>query len=102
MFPSLHDPSQPRSGELSLWRKVRRQAGIKDVRLHNIRHIFASYAVSQGVPLPVVSRILGHAKERMTLRYAHLTDRETEAAAERIGNAIAAVLAGSSPSVGSP
>ncbi len=99
VFPSLHDPSQPRSAELSLWRKVRRQAEIEDVRLHDLRHTFASHAVLQGVPLPVISRILGHAKERMTLRYAHLTDRETEAAAERIGVAIAAVLARASPTV---
>ena len=54
------------------------------------------------MPLSVVSSILGHTKERMTLRYPHLTDRETEAAAERIGIAVAAVLPGSPSYVGSP
>ena len=93
VFPSLTDASKARSSELSLWRKVRRQAGIEDVRLHDLRHTFASYAVLQSVPLPVVSRLLGHAGTRMTLRYAHVSDRETEAAAERVGVALASVLA---------
>lgn len=93
VFPSLTDASKARSSELSLWRKVRRQAGVEDVRLHDLRHTFASYAVLQSVPLPVVSRLLGHAGTRMTLRYAHVSDRETEAAAERVGVALASVLA---------
>ena len=45
-----------------------------------------------GVPVPVVSRLLGHSDTRMTLRYAHLADREIEAAAERIGQAIATIM----------
>ena len=46
-----------------------------------------------GVPVPVVSRLLGHSNVRMTLRYAHLADKEIEAAAERIGEAMALILA---------
>ncbi|NKC12885.1 MAG: tyrosine-type recombinase/integrase [Gammaproteobacteria bacterium] len=68
VFPSPTDPSANRSAELSLWRKVRRTANIADVRLHDLRHSFASHAVMAGVPLPVVSRLLGHAQMRMTLR----------------------------------
>ena len=45
-----------------------------------------------GVPVPVVSRLLGHSSVRMTLRYAHLGDREIEAAAERIGEAIGTIM----------
>ncbi len=94
VFPSPTNPLACRSMELSLWRKVRRTAGIADVRLHDLRHSFASHAVMAGVPLPVVSRLLGHTHLRMTLRYAHVSDRETEAAAERIGSAISATLNG--------
>lgn len=93
IFPSRHDTSKPRSSELSLWRKVKRIANLEDVRLHDLRHTFASHAVINKVPLPVVARLLGHSRERMTLRYAHVCDRETEAAAERIGIAMEAVLA---------
>ena len=92
VFPSLTDPSRPRSTELSIWRKVRCEAGIEDVRIHDLRHTFASHAAMRGVPLPVLARLLGHSQLRMTLRYAHVGDREIEAAAERVGGAIARVL----------
>ena len=92
VFPSPRDPSRPRCSELRLWRQVRREAGIEDVRLHDLRHTHASHAVMNGVPVPVVSRLLGHSNTRMTLRYAHLGDREIEAEAERIGAAIADLM----------
>ena len=75
-----------------LWYTIRKEAGIEDVRLHDLRHTYASHAVMQGTPLPVVSRLLGHSRPTMTMRYAHMGDRETEAAAERIGTAIARML----------
>ena len=61
---------------------------------HDLCHSFASHAVLRGIPLPVVSRLLGHKRPSMTLRYAHVGDKETEAAAERIGAAIARALDG--------
>ena len=54
----------------------------------------ASHAVMNGVPVPVVSRLLGHSNVRMTLRYAHLGDRDIEDAAERVGQAVAAIMRG--------
>ena len=92
VFPSPRDPSRPRSPDLSLWYRVRREAGIEDVRLHDLRHTHASHAVMNGVPVPVVSRLLGHSNTRMTLRYAHLGDREIEAAAERVGRTMAELI----------
>ena len=92
VFPSPRDPSRPRSRNLALWYRVRREAGIEDVRLHDLRHTHASHAVMNGVPVPVVSRLLGHSNVRMTLRYAHLGDRDIEAAAERVGQSIAAIM----------
>ena len=94
VFPSPLDPGRPMSSELLLWYRVRKEAGIEDVRLHDLRHTFASYAVLRGIPLPVVSRLLGHKRPSMTMRYAHVGDRETEAAAERIGTTIARALNG--------
>ena len=92
VFPSPLDPSRPRGGDLPLWYRVRKEAGIKDVRLHDLRHTHASHAVMNGVPVPVVSRLLGHSNTRMTLRYAHLGDRDIEQAAERVGRAVAELL----------
>ena len=92
VFPSPRDPARPRSRNLAFWYRARREAGFEDVRLHDLRHSHASHAVMNGVPVPVVSRLLGHSDVRSTLRYAHLGDREIEAAAERVGQSIAAVM----------
>ncbi|MDE0047140.1 MAG: site-specific integrase [bacterium] len=92
VFPSPETPSRPQPQQLYLWALVRRRAGIADVRLHDLRHNFASHAVMQGVPLPTVARLLGHRQLSMTLRYAHTGDRETEAAAERIGEVMSELL----------
>ena len=92
VFPSASDPARPISKNLPLWHEARKRAGIEDVRLHDLRHTFASHAVMQGVPLPVVARLLGHRNVQMTLRYAHVADRDVEAAAERIGTAISSLL----------
>ena len=92
VIPSPRDPARPRGLNLPLWYRVRRQAGIEDVRLHDLRHTLASHAVMNGVPVPVVSRLLGHSNVSMTLRYAHLGDRDIEAAAERVGQSIAAIM----------
>ena len=93
VFPSPRDPARPQSRNLGLWRRTRREAGIEDVRLHDLRHTVASQAVAKGVPLPTVARMLGHAQPTMTLRYAHVGDREVEAAAERVGASIAKAMA---------
>ena len=52
----------------------------------------ASQCVIEGIPLPVVSRLLGHSQATMTLRYTHVSDKDVEAAAERVGARISALL----------
>ena len=89
VFPSPRDPARPLSINLGLWCRARREAEIRDVRLHDLRHTVASQAVARGVALPTVARMLGHADPTMTLRYAHVSDRDAEVAAERIGRLIA-------------
>ena len=71
---------------------MRKAAELDDVRIHDLRHRFASQAAMQGIPLPVVARLLGHAQVQMTLRYAHVSDRDVEAAAERIGGVMAGIM----------
>jgi len=56
------------------WRKLRALAGIDDVRIHDLRHTYASLAVSQNLSLPIVGKLLGHKSIKSTERYAHLYD----------------------------
>ena len=92
VFPRASDPSRPVAGVAWHWRRIRQRAGLMDVRLHDLRHTFASHAVRGGVPLPVVARLLGHRNVAMTLRYAHAGDAEVAAAAERVGEAVWGML----------
>ena len=99
VFPSPVNREKPRSANAldSIWKLTRKQAGIEDVRLHDLRHSVASQAVLNGVPLPVVARILGHSQVSMTLQYAHVADKEVEAAAQRVGRVIANLCGISDP-----
>ena len=93
-FPSARSLAHPRGDELALWYTVRREAGIGDVRLHDLRHTVATHAVMHDVPLPIVARLLGHRRPSMTLRYTHVGDGEVEVAAERVGQTIARLMTG--------
>jgi integrase len=55
------------------WNRIRKRAGLPDVRLHDLRHSFASYLVNAGKELYIVQKLLGHSHARSTQRYAHLT-----------------------------
>ena len=93
VFPSPRNINRPRARELPLWYSIRRETRIEDVRLHDLRHTTASYAVMNGVSVPVVSRLLGHSDVRMTLRYTHLADNDIKDTAEWIGAAMAQLMA---------
>jgi integrase len=67
-----------------VWKAIRSAAGIDDVRLHDLRHSFASVGAGAGVGLVVVGRLLGHRDPNTTARYAHIADDPAKAAADRI------------------
>jgi integrase len=77
-----------------IWRQVRAAAGLDKVRLHDLRHSFASGIVNAGGSLPVIGAILGHKNVSTTSRYAHLSDNPVKDAADRASASIAAALAG--------
>ncbi len=68
-----------------IWRKVRSLAKMPDLRMHDLRHSFASFAVEAGESLYVLQRALGHKKAATTQRYAHLRDDPVQAMVERVG-----------------
>jgi integrase len=76
------------------WRRIRNAAGLEDVRLHDLRHSFASVAASGGQSLVVIGKMLGHSKATTTARYAHLADDPVKAASEAVGRHIATAMDG--------
>jgi integrase len=74
------------------WRHIRNAAAIPDVRLHDLRHSFASVAASEGVPLATLGRLVGHSTLRTTERYAHIFNASARAANDQIGDHLAKAL----------
>ena len=73
------------------WAIIRKRAGLEDVRLHDLRHSFASGGLLVGEGLPMIGKLLGHSQVQTTARYAHLADDPVKAAADRIAGRIAEV-----------
>jgi integrase len=88
VFPSGKRPAEALREVRRTWASVRRAAGLQGVRLHDLRHSFASALVSGGVGLPAIGALLGHSQPRTTARYAHLYDSTLRDAAERVGSLV--------------
>jgi integrase len=74
------------------WRAIRKSAGLDNVRLHDLRHAFASVAASSGMGLPIIGKMLGHTQAATTHRYAHLASDPVKAAATAVAGHIAAAM----------
>ena len=70
------------------WRRIRARAELPDVRIHDLRHSFASRALALGEGLPMIGKLLGHTQVQTTARYAHLARDTVKASAARIGDSI--------------
>jgi integrase len=77
-----------------VWERVRRKAKLDGVRLHDLRHTFASKGVGLGLGLPIIGGLLGHALPTTTAKYAHLAEDPTRAAGERIARQLSGELRG--------
>ena len=77
----LTDPQHP-------WRRIRARAELDDVRIHDLRHSFASRALALGEGLPMIGKLLGHTQVRTTARYAHLARYTVKSSIARIGDRI--------------
>ena len=89
MFPAARGGGPRNANWLDrFWRDVRAEAGIENVRIHDLRHTHASIALRQGATVLAIGRLLGHADPRTTLKYAHPADAMIAAAAETVGNVL--------------
>ena len=83
---------QPYASLSGTWILVRRYASLEDVRLHDLRHSFASLAAARGVSLPMIGKLLGHKTPLTTARYAHLARDVVAAVNDDIGAAMQAAI----------
>jgi len=72
------------------WGRIRALAGLDDVRIHDLRHSFASFAVGAGLSLPIIGGLLGHKSVQTTARYAHLAHDPLKQASDLVGTVITA------------
>ena len=86
------DPKKPRSDLKRPWKRITARAGLPDLRLHDLRHSYASIGAASGMGLPVVGKLLGHASTATTARYAHFADDPLRRASDSIATTIAAAL----------
>ena len=76
------------------WQRIRKRAGLEDVRVHDLRHSFAAMATSMGEPLAVTAKLLGHKHLSTTERYAHIAPDPIRAQGERVAATLDAMLNG--------
>jgi integrase len=76
------------------WYRIRAKAGLEDLRLHDLRHSFASVAAASGLSLPMIGKLLGHSQPITTARYAHLAADPMLKASELVGETIGAAMRG--------
>lgn len=93
VFPGRCGKDQPMTRIQFFWKKVREKAGLpSDIRLHDLRHTFASVALMGGETMRLTGELLGHRNTRSTARYAHLRSDFLLAAAESVGQRIASMM----------
>ncbi|MEI8396203.1 MAG: tyrosine-type recombinase/integrase [Rhodospirillaceae bacterium] len=81
------------------WQRVRARAGLPDVRIHDLRHTFASVAVAGGQGLPMIGKLLGHTQVQTTARYAHLAVDPVRVAADHVARTISRSLGAGEPKI---
>jgi integrase len=90
LFPSPADSTRPMRHVRHFWTKVCKTADLENLRVHDLRHVFATTALEAGAPLITIAPLLGHSSTVMTARYAHLSDRMLREATDKAGKLLAA------------
>ena len=90
-----------RMGDLQRpWERIRKRAGLEDMRLHDCRHSFASRALALGESLPTIGKLLGHSHMKTTARYAHLARDSVHESARRVSESVEAAMYRDCPELG--
>lgn len=87
-LPRVYDTITGIRSPKKLWERIRKEAGCPDLRMYDLRHSFASVAISMGLTLAQIGELLGHVSTQTTQRYAHLMDEHKRDAVARISTAI--------------
>lgn len=85
---------KPRADLKRPWAAITKRAGLDDVRLHDLRHSFASIGAESGLGLPVIGALLGHSSAQTTKRYAHAADEASRRAVDTIASKIGGAIDG--------
>jgi integrase len=94
VFPAEGAEGRHYVGTPKVWERVRAEADLPGVRLHDLRHTYASFGAAGGLSLPLIAAILGHRDVKTTQQYAHLADSPVKAAADRTAAAIDGAMQG--------
>lgn len=88
------NPEKPRADLHKPWASITAHAGLEKLRIHDLRHSFASIGAGGGIGIPIIGKLLGQTQASTTARYAHLDADPVKRASEKIAGAIAAALDG--------
>ncbi len=100
LFPAR--PATRPIGDITFdWQRIRDEADLPDLRLHDLRHTWASIAATNGIDMVTIAKLLGHALIETTERYTHLSEQSVTDAANRVSGRIQAALAGKGRAEGS-
>ncbi|MER7361681.1 tyrosine-type recombinase/integrase [Nonomuraea wenchangensis] len=88
VFPTKYGTAVERTEDWKVWKAILKQAGVRDIRVHDARHTAATLLIEQGVNIRVVQQVLGHTRVTTTERYTHVSTPLMRDAGERLASAL--------------
>ena len=92
VFPASNNPQKHYTGTATFWPRIAEKAGLTDVRLHDLRHTYASNGLREGLSLVEIGRLLGHKDVKTTAQYAHLAEDQLRRGVDKSTSSLARAL----------
>jgi integrase len=89
LFPSPRNLGAPLDGIKTYWLALRKRADLPNLRVHDLRHVYAQALLDSNVPFDTIAQLLGHSTTAMTKRYAHRSSEALRRAAASVARALA-------------